>query len=378
MIFATYHHCLSRLMDDRSAQDRAWDAVLRKMLNVKTENAFREIFSLWYDSTWIEEQQFLPLHKIVLGFSDRDLSSELQLSTSTINEPDCKGRTPLAWAAARGDHASVQTLLQYGANANSNCVTGNSPLLRAVCARSPTCISPLLRYGASIHWQSSLGFSALHYAAYYQDDDRYISPLLDFGAAIDTKDNYGWTALACTAERDNAKSAKILVDRGADIESRDEAGWTPLLRSVNCNSHQVLRLLLKHEASCSAVSLTGEGILHFAAARADIDTFAILTEASLRNLEIDAMNDDNLSAAEILTERVSNLSAEGSSFADLFDRLIDSIMDPTYINQKYQVVTDNSTNDTETFVDALDYQTEGAEANNCGNFLPKNMRVKGL
>jgi ankyrin repeat protein len=319
---------------------------------------------LWYDSPWVEEQQFLPLHKIVLGFSHRDLSSELQLSTSTVNKPDSKGRTPLAWAAARGDDASVRTLLEYGANPNSNCVTGNSPLLRAVCARSPSCISPLLYHGASIHWKSSLGFYALHYAAYYQNDDRYISPLLDFGASIDATDSYGWTALACAAERDNEKSAKILLDRGADVESRDGAGLTPLLQSVKCNSHRVLRLLLKRKANCSAVSSTGDGILHFAATRGDSDTLTILAEASLENLDINLKNDDALTAAEILARRIFNPCATASYFADLFTRLADSITATIPRNHDHGVTTNDNTtdDDTETFVDALEYQADGVES----------------
>jgi ankyrin repeat protein len=339
--------------------------VLTRAVDTPTANAFQEIFSLWCDSIWFEEQQFLPLHKIILGFigRDRDLPSELRLSTSSINKPDSKGRTPLAWAAARGDDTAVRTLLEFGANPDLSCITGNSPLLRAVSARSPACILPLLQHGVSVSCKSSLKFTALHYAAYYKDDGNYLTPLLDFGAEIDGKDGYGWTPLACTAERNNSTSARVLLDRGVDIDSRDDAGWTPLLRSVNCNSHNVLLLLLRRGANYHATSSKGESILHFAAARGDCKTFSILAEASLEGLDINATNNDALTAEEIMSQRNFKPPDLVPAFEDLLKVVTGLISIPILRDSKCQVAIDHGTIDTETFMDALEYQTEESELN---------------
>ena len=54
--------------------------------------------------------------------------------------------------------------------------------MRSVCAASPVCIELLLKHAADPKLKSTLGYTALHYAAYYQDDEDYLAPLLNFGA----------------------------------------------------------------------------------------------------------------------------------------------------------------------------------------------------
>jgi ankyrin repeat protein len=300
--------------------DRAWDIVLAQNADTQVEDKLRSVFSLQYNSIWFEEQQFTTLHKIVFHAVERDLQAELQLSTSAINQQDSKGRTPLAWASARGDERLVKTLLEFGADPNINCATGNSPLLRSVRASSPKCIGLLLEYGADVLWKSTLGFTALHYAAYYKDDGSYLTPLLDAGLPVDEKDSYGWTALAATAEYDHASSANVLLNRGADIETRDKNGWTPLLRAVNSNSHSVLKLLLGQRANHRAVSLRGETILHFAAGKGDYETLEILREAALEDLDAFLKNEKDQTAVDVMKSR----SCQPAQLIVAFDSLIQS------------------------------------------------------
>jgi ankyrin repeat protein len=301
--------------------DRAWDIVLAQNADTQSEDNLRSVFSLQYDSIWFEEQQFTTLHKIIFRAVNRNLRAELQLSTSAINQQDSKGRTPLAWASARGDEEFVQTLLEFGADPNISCATGNSPLLRSVRAWSPKCIRLLLAHGADVLSKSILGFTALHYAAYYKDDDSYITPLLDAGLPIDEKDNYGWTALAATAEYDHVSSANVLLNRGADIETRDKNGWTPLLRAVNSNSHSVLKILLGQGADHHAVSFRGETILHLAAGSGDYETLEILSEAALEDLDVDLKNEKDQRGVDMITSR----NCQSVQLVAAFKSLIESL-----------------------------------------------------
>jgi ankyrin repeat protein len=313
--------CFGVLTKLSSALDRAWDIVLAQNVNTQTGDKIRSIFSLQYDSVWFEEQQFTTLHKIIFRSIGRDIRAELQLSTAAINQKDSKGRTPLAWASARGDEQYVRTLLEFGADPNISCAIGNSPLLRSVQARSSKCIRLLLDHGADIRSKNNLGFTALHYAAYYKDDEAYLTPLLDFGLPIDEKDDYGWTALAATAEYDHVRSATVLLHRGADIETRDKNGWTPLLRAVNSNSHGVLELLLGRGADHHAVSFRNETILYFAASRGDYKTLDILTRAALEDLDPNTKDSKGQRATDIIKLR----SPQPSQLVAAFDSLIESL-----------------------------------------------------
>jgi ankyrin repeat protein len=283
----------------------------------------RSIFSLWYDSVWFEDQQFTILHKIVLGAVDYDLEAQLKLTTSNINQQDSKGRTPIAWAAARGDEKCVKILLDFGADPEISCDTGNNPLLRSVRAKSPGCVRLLLQHGANVQARSALGFTALHYAAYYQDDEAHLKMLLDFGAQIDEKDGYGWTPLSCTAEYDHMRSASILLECGASPDLPDKSGWSPIMRAIRSNSHRVLRLLLDKGADYSSLSFRLQTVLHFAAAYGDVDTIVLLTDIKMRKITTNMKDVNGHTAAEIFLSR-------GSSSCDLvnaFTNLLNSMDD---------------------------------------------------
>ena len=164
-----------------------------------------------------------------------------------------------------------------------------------------------------------LGFSALHYAAYYKDDEAYLAPLLDAGCSINERDSYGWTALAATAEYDHIRSATILLNNGADFNTRDKDGWTPLLRAVSSNSHNVLQLLLERGASPLIASFRNETILHFAASKGDFETMRILTQVSMEGLNSNAENEKGETAMEMMRMRIPKLPQLVIAFESLIE-----------------------------------------------------------
>jgi len=281
-------------------------------------------FSLWYDSVWFEDQQFTSLHKIVLGAVKNDLKAQLQLTTSNIDQQDSKGRTPIAWAAARGDEKCVRILLSFGADPEISCDTGNNPLLRSVRAKSTECVKLLLEYGANVQARSVLGFTALHYAAYYQDDEAYLKTLLDYGAQMDEKDSYGWTPLSCTAEYDHMRCAGILLEYGASPNLPDKSGWSPIMRAIRSNSHRVLKLLLDKGADYCSLSFRLQTVLHFAAAYGDVDTILLLTDTKMRGITTDMKDVNGHTAAEIFLSRDVSSSSE---LANAFTNLLNSVDD---------------------------------------------------
>jgi ankyrin repeat protein len=123
-------------------------------------------------SNHLEYQGFMQLLRIVLGLDSSSLQPLLSRDAYAkpnrrlINKQDIKGRTPLPWAAWRGDLPTVTVLLAYQDTfSNILDLQGFTPLIKAAsrghlefvqtlhCAKAV--IQPILFYGArEIHLAS--------------------------------------------------------------------------------------------------------------------------------------------------------------------------------------------------------------------------------
>lgn len=74
---------------------------------------------LTQDDDFIGEQNYTTLHKIILGLLLAGLEQEICLHPEEINNRDVMDRTPLAWAAYRGDDRAIVTLLSHRAEVNT-------------------------------------------------------------------------------------------------------------------------------------------------------------------------------------------------------------------------------------------------------------------
>ena len=97
-----------------------------------------------------ERRRFSRIHKIVLQILHLDLEKEVLKNPSMIDALDADRRTPLSWAAARGDSKFVEVLLRHGASPNTPDRIGQGPLRQALKAHNATCAKLLLAYGAKV------------------------------------------------------------------------------------------------------------------------------------------------------------------------------------------------------------------------------------
>lgn len=337
----------------RSAISKAWDCIFAKSTDPTTEQALGELFP---NSDYIETRQFGRLHKIVIGLLGGDLERELEMSASAINDTDNTKRTALTWAAARGDEHAVRTLLKYDASPNTACIAGNSPLLLAARASRPGAIKPLIEAGARIDWKNSWQYTALHYAAYYQNTENHLRPLLEAGADMNAKDVFGLSPLAIAVDYGRAESARILLDYGANIESRDYTGYTPSLRCIEWNSHQILRLLLGRQAKYNVRTSRGDTVLHLAANRGDLKTIQILIEAGLRDVDSEATNHEGFTAEDLLSRRLET-SVEVRT---AMESLLRTVRDTNAESSRLTLGTASNGEEcsTEVFEDAVEQQVD--------------------
>ncbi|KAJ8122753.1 hypothetical protein ONZ43_g1130 [Nemania bipapillata] len=235
-----------------------------------------------YLDDFIEDSRFTLTHRIVLGLSLKPLEEELILRPEDIDIQDSMGRTPLAWAAARGDSRSVVMLLRYGADPNIMDVQLSGPLSNAAAQGHTACVLLLLDAGADPEPALPPGIqkgSPLSVAARNAKDPLLAKRLLDFGANVNSCTTDGRTPLFHAAKNNDTRLAILLLEYGADINYISVAGESPLTMSIIHNSHNVLRLLLErwHEYSVCP-RLKGPHLLEIAASYADFETLQILAD----------------------------------------------------------------------------------------------------
>ena len=330
--------------NQQSALEWAWMKILGKAFDKPLLLAFQSIFT---DRECLEEMGFTIIHKIVLDITHRDLVQELSTTPrAMINRPDFNGRTPLSWAAQRGDSEAVSTLLAHGADPNLATPEKVAPIHFAAEARSPGCIAPLLSAGANPHAADHRLHTALHYACKHSDNTAFIEPLIAAGACVNATTDYGYTVLIMASYHGTVAMAAYLLDNGggADIEACGQGGKTALVFAVEYNSHAVLRLLLERGASCEtrfSDCEVGQTIVHVAARYADCETLGMLEQVGIRGLtaeELERVDSEGQGIEDIVEKRMRD--GEGMGLGEAFQRLWSSLFVST-VGEESRLEDDN-------------------------------------
>lgn len=263
---------------DNSPKNKAFDFILQGGLS---SEVVETLSCLTEGSDFIDDQNYTQIHRIVLGLSMMSLEEEIVLHPEDIDAVDALGRTPLVWAAARGNEHYVVVLLGAGADPNTLDIQWTGAVSYAAERDHTVCVRLLLEAGASpdpvIPGGAKVG-SALNCAARNAKNPLILKTLLDFGADVESSGVEGITALIHAARIDNARFAMLLLEYGADINATTTGGQTPLTTAIAYNSHGVLQLLLDRWFEYSECPrLKGPHLLQIAALYADIKTINILT-----------------------------------------------------------------------------------------------------
>ncbi|KAL4658910.1 DNA-binding protein RFXANK-like isoform X2 [Arapaima gigas] len=144
-------------------------------------------------------------------------------NSSLVNSEDERGFTPLMWAAAFGEIAVVQFLLEKGADPKALARERESALSLA----------------------SSGGYADI------------VDILLKHGVDINTYDWNGGTPLLYAVRGNHVKCVSILLAAGADLTVEADSGYSPMDLAVALGHKKVQRVieehiltLLKQKASC--------------------------------------------------------------------------------------------------------------------------------
>ena len=334
----------------RTAAEYAGAKVLGNIAEVGTTKNLRELF---FDTHLLEYGKFSDLHKIVLHIRPGNIDEALQRSTALLDTVDSTGRSPLSWAAQRGEDEAVRLLLEYGADPNNKDNTNMTPLHFAAQASTPKCLLLLIEHGAKV-FQSTRGWTALHYACSYHDDVAYVKPLLDHGADVDERTYVGKTAIFFAIIGNNLTTAAFLIGVGADLNVLDNEGTSPLAAAIKFRRLDPMKLLLPAGATHKLLSAGDDTLLHLVAKFPDVKIIQYLSNFDLGDVDVDARNKENLTARELIQMHNSNPETTLA-----FQKLLKKVAE-----RREQVVermpkwgaqdVDDSDSSTEIFEDALE------------------------
>jgi ankyrin repeat protein len=295
-----------------SAYHFAWDTILCDPLEPRSSKQKQALLELFpQDEGGLDERQFSRIHKCVLGIVGTKLEDELNISTAAIDDVDNLGRTPLHWAARRGDMEAVQLLLAYGAKCEARgSRKGTTPLFAAAKAWNEDVVRLLLEHGADVKTQDGDQQTPLMFAATNASGLECVKLLLAAGVDVNFGDIENRTPLIHATQNGCIEVAEHLLAAGADINSTCEDGWTALACSIFWNMHESIELLLRHGADVSVKSNPGETILHLAARYADETTLSILANHDIGHLIVDEKTLAGETVFDIAKEREEPLEWE--------------------------------------------------------------------
>lgn len=347
----------------RSAQKMAWNEILAKKRSLEWRDDMRSLFP---EPNFDDLYGFSPLHKAVLGMSNRSLQNILGNGEFSIDKPDCEGRTALSWAASRNDTEAVRMLLSYGADIEIASRRRYRPVNEA--AKSGlACLELLIAAGANVTAGHHHGFDTLLHVLLSDmaEEEIYeaVQLLLDAGANINVKDSSGQTPLIRACYGNHTKSVKLLIERGADLTSHNNSGDNALLYAIRGNRHAILQQLLSKHLDHTGLETESGSLLHLAAEAGDTQTLKVLAKGNLKRRNTNIVNRAKLTPWQVASQR-TDVDSEWRDAFFSFMRAIDENVTPMPYDRGNAAQPDQGLGGTESeseeddqeFVEALESQ----------------------
>ena len=256
----------------------------------------------------LDEFGFSILHEAVLGLRSVTLEEALQHNPQwKIDEGDLSGRTPLSWAAQRGDYDAMGLLLRNNADPHKTDSYQRNSMFWAMRGGSVDCVRLLLEHGIDINRADAARWTPLQLLSWAPSSNglEILNLLLQYQLDIDHQGADGESALLGALESQCFSIATRLIHHGANIHIKENSGYNALSVSVLFNAHAVTRLLLDRQADHHGTIKQHGSFLHLVAATADIETVRMLTRPSsnLATRDIQVRRDDSRTALEVAQSR---------------------------------------------------------------------------
>jgi len=167
-----------------------------------------------------------------------------------------KRGTPLYEAARRGRLEVMKLLLKHGAKVEIEQQTLGTPLFVAAEYNQVEAARWLLKNGANVNHRDVVGNTLLHQAAMqaWHGDSKMVQLLIEEGKADMTLlSNSGCYVLYCAVRNDHTPVALYLLSKGANANFEHAEGAPTLYAAVSNQNVKIVEALLKHGANPNVV-----------------------------------------------------------------------------------------------------------------------------
>jgi ankyrin repeat protein len=206
----------------------------------------------------------------------RAVGKMLAENPGLVHARDRAGSTPLHHAAGFGTLATMQLLLDKGADVNAVNKRRSTPAFWAVYDEAK--VRLLLERGANINAKTSDGRALVHQAASIENGTPLLRLLLNKGADPNATTLTGMTALMAASGRANLESMRLLIERKVNVNARNAAGATALLPAAQTGNAQAVRLLLEKGADPNLRTKRNDSALGDAATAGVEETVQLLLD----------------------------------------------------------------------------------------------------
>jgi ankyrin repeat protein len=232
-------------------------------------------------------------------------------------------QTPVLAAADAGSAASMELLLNAGAEVNKAGGRGRKTALRLALDNRDSAILRLLIAKDAKLDADDKGWSALYCAVDSADDD-VVQMLLDRNHGPDADDvndqryGFGNTLLCRAAERGRITLVNMLLDNGAEHSVTDLLKRTPLMFAAQNGSKDIVERLIGLGSDVNATDYTQWTALMFAAEKGQKDVVEVLLRQPHINIDwvdiegrtalLEAVISRSAPVVELLLEKNANVS----------------------------------------------------------------------
>lgn len=207
----------------------------------------------------------------------------LSSNSSSVNDKDERGRTPLSHAAENGRTDTCILLIYRGASLDEKDKYGRTPLSYAAGKNCTDTCALLIDYGASLDVKDKFGQTPLSHAAMFNGRPDTCALLIDCGASLDVKDNSGHTPLSYAVMKGHADTCALLLDRSPLLDKKRGRGGELLWLAAKNDHINTCTLLIDRGVSLDVKDYNGQTLLLWAVinGRTDIRTLLIDRGVSL-------------------------------------------------------------------------------------------------